>query len=189
MIKPENSYAVQQYIQMHKEDKYHKDSLISKDLDTIYGLVAGTKSETILDYGSGIGDQYYVHKKNKIFHIELKNIFCYDPAVEKFNTFPTETFDGVICTDVLEHIPEGKELDTALTSIFVLADKFVYIAVHCGLANFQLPDGTNAHCTLKHPSWWKAKIRSFNKKDIPCVQVYRTRIDGIGNAKETNENN
>jgi hypothetical protein len=36
----------------------------------------------------------------------VESIRCYDPGYPPFSTLPEGRFDGVICTDVLEHCPE-----------------------------------------------------------------------------------
>ena len=36
----------------------------------------------------------------------MKKIHLYDPGVEEYSIYPKNKHDGVICTDVLEHIPE-----------------------------------------------------------------------------------
>lgn len=36
----------------------------------------------------------------------VDSITLYDPGYEPYSTLPVGDFDGVICTDVLEHCPE-----------------------------------------------------------------------------------
>ena len=66
-------------------------------------MASGAK--TLLDYGAGQGWQY----TEECYHV-LWNIMptLYDPAVAAFHVKPSQRFDGVICTDVLEHIPEAE---------------------------------------------------------------------------------
>ena len=86
--------------------------------------------------------------------MNYRDITCYDPAVPEFSKLPDGKFDIVICTSVLEHIPEDQLMDTIKT-IFSKANKFVFFVIHCGLATNLLSDGTNAHCTIYHPKKWK----------------------------------
>jgi|APSaa5957512493_1039668.scaffolds.fasta_scaffold139508_1 2-polyprenyl-3-methyl-5-hydroxy-6-metoxy-1,4-benzoquinol methylase len=164
---------VQEYINMHTNNNYDTTSLLKHDINNIRGLVAGTRSIHVLDYGCGKGYQYTKEHKNLDFRILDKNIYGYDPSVSEYSVLPNRYFDGVISTDVLEHIPE-KELDETLHNIFKIATKFVYIAVNCLEAKNTLSDGSNAHCTIKEPAWWASRIHSFNKhKDIPLIVSYR----------------
>ena len=162
----------QQYNQGRPEDHY---SLVDKDIHILNGLVIGSKSKTILDYGSGRGLQYTKYGLNKRFSIASENVTCYDIGVPEFSTLPSNKFDGVICTDVLEHIPV-EYLDANLETIFSKATKFVFVVVFCGPADYTLPNGENAHCTIEEPEWWHNKIRSFNTNDTPLCINFRLPI-------------
>ena len=56
------------------------------------------------------------------------------------------TYDGVISTDVLEHIPE-EDIPWVLDDLFAQAKTFIYAVAACYPAKKIMPDGTNAHCT------------------------------------------
>lgn len=160
--------------------KYHEkrrdNSFERSDMSKLHGLVVGSKAKTILDYGSGKGLQYSKDKLHQRFGIEYKNITCYDIGVDEFSQLPEGQFDGVICMDVLEHIPE-EFLEDNLKTIFSKATKFVYCVIHCGLARKVLSNGENAHCTIKPPAWWKQTITSYNTNDVPLMISYRIPTD------------
>ena len=160
------------FYQKYNQERKNTTSLTREDLWCIKGLVVGTRSKTILDYGSGQGEQYSKDKIYRTMDIESNNVSCYDIGVPEFSNLPDGPFDGVICSDVLEHIPE-EFLDSNLQSIFQRATKFVFCVVHCGLAQTILPNGENAHCTIKKPSWWHHKLSSHNVNDIPLCIIYR----------------
>jgi hypothetical protein len=114
-------------------------------------LVGETGARSILDYGSGKGAQYRDNTIQDYWGVE--RIACYDPAYEPFRQPPQGRFDGVICTDVLEHCPED-DLPWIVAELFAHATKFVFASVACHPAVKRLPNGENAHCTVKPPPYW-----------------------------------
>lgn len=86
------------------------------------------------------------------------HITCYDPGYAPHCDLPTRTFDGVVCTDCLEHCPE-EDLTWIVGELFSFARRFVYTTVACFLASKHLANGENAHCTVKPPEWWEVLIR------------------------------
>jgi hypothetical protein len=67
---------------------------------------------------------------------------------------PSGKFDGVICTDVLEHCPE-EDVPWILAELFSYATKFVFANAATFPAHKRLPSGGNAHCTIRPPRWWE----------------------------------
>ena len=84
-------------------------------------------------------------------------VTCYDPAYEPFSRIPVGTFDGVICTDVLEHCPE-QDIPWILSELFSFARRFVFANVACYPAMKHLPNGENAHCTVRSADWWREQL-------------------------------
>jgi hypothetical protein len=160
------------YEEVHKLSMYDTPSLTKNDTKYIRGLVIGTDSKTILDFGGGKGYQYSKYKLHRSFNIEEQNIDIYDIGVPKYSKIPNKTYDGVISTDVLEHIYE-EDLDEELTLLFSKAKKFVFITIFCGPSNTVLSDGTDAHVTIKTHKWWDKKIKLYNTKNIPLLIAYR----------------
>ena len=159
-------------------------------------LIAQTGSRTILDYGSGKGMQY---RPMRVFQGDgslpreewndvqaywgVERIQCYDPAYEPFSRLPEERFDGVVCTDVLEHCPEP-DLPWIVEELFAHAVKFVFASVACHPAVKRLPNGENAHCTVRPPAFWEAL---FGRHDTILweVRAYTKGEEGdarLGNA-------
>ena len=82
-------------------------------------------------------------------------VACYDPSYAPFSLLPQGPFDGVICTDVLEHCPE-EDLDWIVGELFGYANKFVFASIAGYPAMKTLPSGENAHCTVQPLAWWNA---------------------------------
>jgi hypothetical protein len=130
-------------------------------------LIRRTASLSILDYGSGKGTQYELLRmldtEDGVDYPDIRSywgvheIRCYDPGYSPFDKLPSGTFDGVICTDVLEHCPE-EDIPWILDELFAFARKFVYANVACFPAKKRLPSGGNAHCTVKPVKWWEEQV-------------------------------
>lgn len=162
-------------------------------LQHIRSLVELTKSKTILDYGSGKGQQYKTDVRvghqtiapsiQSLWRVE--EITCYDPGVPQISTIPDCTFDGVIATDVLEHVPED-DVFWVVNELFAHAAKFVFASIPCYLAAATLPDGRNAHITLRSPHWWLGVFQSARaqKPKINFSLVFLIPIKGHNDQKK-----
>ncbi len=90
---------------------------------------------------------------------------CYDPGYAPHSARPPGRFDGVISTDVLEHCPE-EDLAWILEEIFGYATRFVYLNVACYPARKTLPNGENAHATVRPPDWWRDKVAAASRPEL-----------------------
>ncbi len=164
-----------QYARMHVEgearlgippEQTFPGASLPPHIGHIKKLIEATGARTILDYGSGKGLQY---RPQKIVvdgrHVadgiaeywDVDEVRCFDPGYAPFHELPQERFDGVISTDVLEHCPE-EDLPWILDEIFGFARRFVYLNVACFPAQKTLPNGENAHATVRPPEWWRELI-------------------------------
>lgn len=134
--------------------------------NTIEALVAEHQARTLLDYGCGKGKQYgpvrITFPDGRVLdsireYWGVEEIRCYDPAYSRFVDLPEGKFDGVICTDVLEHCPE-QDLPWIIAELFSFAEKFVFATVALFPAGKTLRNGENAHCTLRPAAWWRDLI-------------------------------
>lgn len=111
----------------------------------IYDLVQRYNAKTILDYGCGKGLQY----KERLPYgggpgLELPDsewqtfdkylgvkVYCYDPCVEGFEQLPPRgtKFDGVICTQVLNSIPDD-DMPWVCDLLESYATKFCFIGLN-----------------------------------------------------------
>jgi hypothetical protein len=161
---------IEQYRAMHTEGEHflgvpaeHTFSGISllPQAQDIRRLIRQTAATSILDYGSGKGTQYLPQRialdgrqwENVQDYWDVDYVRCYDPCFAPFSDLPTERYDGVISTDVLEHCPEH-DLPWILDEMFGFARSFVFLTIACHQARKRLPNGENAHCTVKSSDWW-----------------------------------
>jgi len=149
-------------------------------------LIERTASQSILDYGSGKGTLY----RASPFRIEglagewdtvcdywdVDYVSCYDPCYPPFSTLPTGHFDGVLCTDVLEHCPQ-EDVPWIVGELFGFASRFVFASIAGYPALKLLPDGTNAHCTVRPLSWWRAQfdVHAAARRQLPWRIRYLRR--------------
>lgn len=156
---------IDQYREFYDNGGYENNDPVMRAKDDIKQMLEQFNCKTLLDYGCGHGLQYSKHDLHKYWG--LTELAKYDPGVQEFEEKPQGSFDAVINTDVLEHIPEDYVYDV-ITDIFSYADKFVYFSIATGLAKAILPNGENAHCTLKPHSEW-VEIIDEMRGDIPTV--------------------
>ena len=161
---------------------------LRKETGRIKNLIALTGARTILDYGSGKGQQYDPGPlkvkgegewEGVIDYWGVDEVICFDPAYLPYSELPTGTFDGVISTDVLEHCPE-EDVPWIVEEMFSFADKFLFATVACYPANKRLPNGENAHCTIRPVAWWQELFaRSAARRPGVAWEVWVTsRAEG-----------
>ena len=123
-------------------------------------LIKYSNITTAIDYGCGKARAW---KNNNLKALwKLQDIQLYDPGVEEYAIKPYTPRDLVICTDVMEHVPEHL-VDEVLADICRLAKKAVFLNISTRPASKLLVDGSNAHATVKPAAWWQAKINKLDK--------------------------
>jgi hypothetical protein len=95
---------------------------------------------------------------------------------------PSKKCDLVICTDVLEHIPED-DLDWLIREICSLANTTVFLNVSCQLAKKTCTSGKykgeNVHVSVFDHPWWLNKIKTIHK-DYKKLKIYLTSTSKEG---------
>jgi hypothetical protein len=136
---------------------------------SIKEMIDRTGARTLLDYGAGKGQQYArrdfdLADGRRVESLQgfwgVDSVTLYDPAYTPHSGLPEGPFDGVICTDVLEHCPEA-DVPWIIEELFGYARKFVYGNIACHLAKSVLPNGENAHCTARPESWWRPLLTAI----------------------------
>jgi hypothetical protein len=133
-------------------------------VEPIGRLISETGATSLLDYGSGKGCQYLNGRR---MHERWGGLlpWCYDPGVIGLNEKPQRKFDGVICCDVMEHIPEHL-VPEVLADIFGFAEKFVMLGISTVWSHKSLADGRGAHATIQPPQWWLAEIEKCATRHV-----------------------
>lgn len=140
-------------------DKNFRGFTVMQHADSILDLIESHgRAGTILDYGSGQGRAWNRSKFRR--RLREPAVTLYDPAVRGIDRKPEGRFDGVICSDVLEHIGE-EHLDAVIAELFGYATKWVWASVCCRPAKKCFPDGRNLHVTVRPFEWWWARFEQL----------------------------
>ena len=132
-------------------------------------LIQATGATRLLDYGCGLGNQYSAAKLHEFWGVPVPAL--YDPGVVGLETKPAGSFHGVICSDVLEHVPEAL-LGNLLAEVFGYAERFVWMSVCCRPAKKSFPDGRNLHVTVRDPQWWTRLVRKFERPGLRTELIF-----------------
>jgi len=159
VINPSEEYneLVEEYKRLHKDSTIFPGKSITKYAHYIRSIIRDNKCQTLLDYGSGKGTLYTEepNKLGKPLHkfLKIKDYTLYDPGLEEFSKLPIDTYDIVICVDVMEHLPE-QDLEWIIDRIMSFGNKAIFLNIACYEALKKFPNGKNVHITVHEPEWW-----------------------------------
>ena len=142
-------------------DNFHGLSIL-QHASSIGKMVRALRAKTLLDFGCGRADAY--RSPHKVWHqwgLDRKNVTLYDPAFNRDRDLPPagRKFDLVVCSDVLEHVPE-EEVDAFIDRLFGYARHGVWASVCCRAAKKTFIDGRNLHVCIKSYGWWHEKFQA-----------------------------
>ena len=182
-------YEVIEKYKLFHENGYKKDNIVTPGESTFLGysltkwilkikeIIKINKCDSLLDFGCGkgflyknkfkINDQEY---RNLLDCWKLDDVYLYDPGVKEFSAYPVRKFDGLICTDVIEHIPENDILQF-IDNLFKLSNKFIFVVIATIPATKFFDDGNNIHLCLKTKQEWE-KIFLEYKSKYPLINQY-----------------
>lgn len=132
----------------------------------------------LLDWGSGKGYQYLRDRA----HFQWGGILphCYDIGVRQLWEKPFGKFDGIICTDVLEHIakPDLPEFLEEMLGYLHMDQTpvFAYFNISVRPAGKRFPDGRNVHFTVETPHWWNNLLNQYAQENLEMVVEYEDKV-------------
>lgn len=154
---------IPEYVELHKNDKgYGNGACYWKKVDE---WIKKHAVKSVLDYGCG------KFKTGLRLRREGFDTVGYDPAMPEFSLFPSRSFDGAYCLDVLEHIPAA-DLRMFMLHMSCRVDETLLINVCTRTAVFKLPSGRNCHETVCSADWWRRAIETF----IPNFEIVDEEI-------------
>lgn len=135
------------YRQMHNEGAFKGDTWTAHR-QALNEFLAFRTSGRILDFGCGPKgglDAYYGPMR----------VVSYDPYVAEYSEDPwNKDFDTFFSCDVFEHLQQDALLQLMRRLCKHTSLNFVFIALSTRPANKLLPNGLNAHLTIRTPQWW-----------------------------------
>lgn len=161
-----NPELIEQYRQIHSARVYGDTSV--KNLRFLRPEIKLLRPGSILDYGCG--QSRLLESLRLGYPVELVR---YDPAIPRFSKKPQKRADLLINIDVLEHIEES-DLDSVLSEMAALALNAIII-IDTKPAAAVLPDGRNAHATIRPGSWWGERLRPHFPHLYPLATARRSR--------------
>ncbi len=121
--------------------------------EPVKDILSHFKCRTALDYGAGGGhwDQVDVPEGGSLkSYLGLETVNRFEPARGVDGKIKS---DVVICFDVLEHIFLA-DVPYVVDELFRLANQLIIVNVACYSAAAMLPNGENAHISVRPAGWW-----------------------------------
>ena len=162
-------------------EKVYSDAEPHKFAEQIKKIVEHFNAKNCLDYGSWGSDlnkTKLVNGEKFIDYVGLKKIKSFEPARNKKKK---DKCDIVLCFDVLEHVFIN-DVPWVINDLFKYATKCIVINVACYNAAALLPNGENAHITVRPPSWWLGQIECISSLH-PEIYWALFTSEGYNNAK------
>lgn len=147
---------------------------LKKHISYIKDVIKKNNIKTILDYGCGKAT-CHKNKSTKVWNYD--ELFLYDPCVLEYNKKPIDKkFDLVICTDVLEHIPES-DIDNILKELISYSNKLLFLSISTREADKKFFDNENVHLTIKNKDWWLDKLNKNKENNIKIIAFIEDSFD------------
>jgi len=139
--------------------------------EQVFDLYDLSKIRTVLDVGCGLGTGVAMCRNEGIEaygidiaepaakYWDMANItkFCKVASADQI-PFPDSMFDFVVCTEVMEHIPEEGVLDV-LREIYRVGSNVFLFTVALKPARYKMPhDDSEPHICIKGVEWWTEKM-------------------------------
>ncbi|MFQ5659662.1 MAG: ELM1/GtrOC1 family putative glycosyltransferase [Gammaproteobacteria bacterium] len=122
-------------------------------------LITRIKPKTILEYRFAGVEEFH----HALDSIDTENdgpaVSRYDPAYASRTERPSGRYDGVVCDEALDYIPDG-DVPWVIEDLFSWARQFVYVAVSTYPRTKVLPDGTRLQSRSRDRAWWNTQIES-----------------------------
>jgi hypothetical protein len=166
------SEAVAQMRKFHLTRKVFSGNGVLKHRESLVQFSDRIGAASGIDYGCGKGYQYDLDKTGG-YSLEAALGYApyrYDPGVSTYEIPPDVEADLVWCVDVLECVPE-EDMGEIIADLARMAVKGLFVTVASYPSKKQLPDGRNAHLTIKNEDWWREQFAplAVERPDLKLV--------------------
>jgi hypothetical protein len=186
---------------LYRDSDYGSYPTGSQRLDKVYEwIVANVPENTdVLDYGSGRGyllrkllplNRYRCHawdactwvREHDLAELTGAAILQLPPGFEG-----KASFDCVVSSDVLEHLPNNAAAMTLLERLVAMSRKWVVLTVGCGHSNARanIPGlDVELHSVLHSAGWWKPSFEHYLDIVDECSIIRSYCVLGTKKAME-----
>ena len=128
--------------------------------------------KTVLDYGSGGANWFSggfdtATGQSAADFFNLTKVRLFEPSRMIDERLPS---DAVICFDVLEHVFVA-DIPGVVRDLYSYSTSILIVNVACYPAQAILPNGENAHVTIRSPFWWKG-LFDVVSTEFPHIRTY-----------------
>lgn len=127
----------------------------SAELSGLPALIAAVDARTLLTLRLNGTEKGNEAPEVRNFQSARQTVTQHDFTFSSLTEQPTEQFDGVVCTEVLEYLP-GEDLPWVIDELFRRVGRFVYATVTTYSRVKVLADGTTLPNLPCDQSWWVA---------------------------------
>ena len=141
-------------------------------------LFSNFSISSVLDYGCG-GSDWTLNgfdvesNESALSYLGVNEVYRYEPAR---NIDERRSVDCLVSFDVLEHVFISDVANT-IRDMLSYATKLAIINVACYPARALLPNGENAHVTVRPPLWWKGMFDAI-APEFPEVSILLACSEG-----------
>ncbi len=135
----------------------------SEEIPGLQDLVTAVEARTILAYGLSQGRDGHGASGVRICHPTGQTVARYALAFSPVTEQPSGRFDGVVCTEVLEYLPD-EDVPWVIDELFRHAGRFVYATVTIYSRTQVLADGTSLQNRPCNQSWWVAHFEAASAR-------------------------
>jgi hypothetical protein len=161
---------INKYKKLHKQKPYGVSSPQYKP--ELEHIIEKYSISSCLDFGCG--------QSTLLDELNVNEKYWYDPAIIGKDFLIDKSVDLIICTDVLEHIPEN-EIENTLTLIGDRG-KMVYFQIALFQHGGRFDDGSPLHITVKPREWWREQLKKHFHvlQDLPVFKKPRQKKEWAG---------